>query len=96
MAAAPSMPAWADDVQVTPNWEGAPWVGKVQLLLNVTAQAALACCVLALLVGGASLAVGRILGANQAGSRGLQLILGGVGGALVIISAASIVAWLTK
>lgn len=93
-AAWPPSRASADPVEVRPGWENAPWEGKAQTILNVTAQIGLACCVLSLLLGGAAMGVGRIIGSYQAGNRGLQLILGGGGGALVIASAASIVSWL--
>jgi hypothetical protein len=90
-----ALPALAqEDVTVDPSWEGAPWVPQVEKILNVTAQLGLACCVLSLLLGGAAMGVGRLVGSYQAGHRGLQLILGGGGGALIIASAASIVRWL--
>jgi len=83
-----------EQVPVEPSWEGAPWVPQVQKILNVTAQMALACCVFSLLIGGAALGLGRVMGSYQAGHRGLQLILGGGGGSLVVVSAASIISWL--
>ena len=83
-------------LEVHPSWENAPWEPKVHTILNVTAQAALACCVLAFLVGGAAMGVGRIIGSYQAGTRGLQFVLGGAGGALIIASASSIVSWLVS
>ena len=89
-------PAWADTITVTPSWEGAPWVAKIQTLLNVSAQAGLVCCVLAFVLGGAAMAVGRVIGSNQAGNRGLQFLLGGAGGAITIISAPAAVSWLIK
>ena len=79
---------------MAPSWEGAPWAPKVQTILNVTAKAGLACCLLAFLVGGAAMGVGRIVGSYQSGSRGLQFVLGGAGGALIIASASQIVSWL--
>jgi hypothetical protein len=85
---------WADPIEVQPSWEQAPWQGKVQTILNVTAQIGLSCCVFSLLAGGAAMGVGKVIGSYQAGHRGLQLILGGGGGALVIASTASIVSWL--
>lgn len=90
----PSFGATDPSLAVNPSWENAPWEPKVQTILNVTAQAALACCVLAFLVGGAAMGVGRIIGSYQAGTRGLQFVLGGAGGALVIASASSVVSWL--
>jgi len=98
-------PAWADptspssdastwNIQVTPSWEGAPWVPKIQQLLNVASQAALVCCALAFILGGAAMAVGRVIGSNQAGNRGLQFLLGGAGGAIVVVSAPAILSWL--
>jgi hypothetical protein len=83
-----------EEVTVEPSWEGAPWVPQVQKILNVTAQMGLACCVFSLLIGGAALGLGRVVGSYQAGQRGLQLILGGGGGSLVVVSAASIISWL--
>lgn len=86
--------AWADPIEVVPSWEEAPWQSKVQTILNVTAQIGLSCCVFSLLAGGAAMGIGKVVGSYQAGHRGLQLILGGGGGALVIASTASIVSWL--
>ncbi len=83
-------------ITVNPSWENAPWQDKVQTILNVTAQAALACCVLSLLLGGAAMGVGRITGSYQAGNRGVQLLIGGGGGALVVATAASVVRWLVS
>jgi hypothetical protein len=91
---AAAAPAAADEVTVVPSWRDAPWEGKVQMVLDVTAHIALACCVLSLLLGGAALGVAKAVGSYQAGHRGVQLILGGGGGALVVASAASIVNWL--
>lgn len=90
----PSLGVTNPSLSVNPSWEGAPWEPKVHTILNVTAQAALACCVLALLIGGAAMAVGRVVGSYQSGTRGLQFVLGGAGGALVIASASAIVSWL--
>lgn len=90
----PTAPAIDSGLTVTPSWENAPWEPKVQTILNVTAQVSLACCVLAFLVGGAAMGVGRIVGSYQSGTRGLQFVLGGAGGALIIASASSIVSWL--
>ncbi len=100
-------PAWAEPtpspgpggsapITVHPSWENAPWQDKVQTILNVTAQAALACCVLSLLVGGAALGIGRVTGSYQAGNRGVALLVGGGAGALVVATAASVVRWLVS
>jgi hypothetical protein len=78
---------------VSPSWEGAPWADKVQTIINVTAKGAIACCVVAFLVGAASMGVGRVVGSYQAGTRGLHWLMGGAGGLLVIGSTASIVSW---
>ena len=83
-------------ITVNPSWENAPWQPKAQTVLNVTAQAALACCVLSLLVGGAAMGIGKIAGSYQAGDRGLRLVLGGGAGALVVASAAQAVSWLIR
>jgi hypothetical protein len=82
------------ELTVEPSWENAPWQPKVQTILNVTAQVSLACCLLAFLIGGAAMGVGRIVGSYQSGTRGLQFVLGGAGGALIIASAAPIISWL--
>jgi hypothetical protein len=96
-AAEPSLsPAPSQPITVRPSWENAPWQDKVQTILNVTAQAALACCVLSLLVGGAALGIGRVTGSYQAGNRGVQLLVGGGAGALVVATAASVVRWLVS
>ena len=98
--------AWAVDPQpsptggqvagltVHPSWENAPWQPKVQTILNVTDQVAIACCVLGFLIGGAAMAIGRVTGAYQAGTRGLSFVLGAGAGALIIASAPAVVAWL--
>jgi hypothetical protein len=90
----PSPPA--EPITVDPSWEGAPWQPKVQTILNVTAEVALACCVGSLLVGAAALGIGRATGSYQAGNRGVQLLIGGGAGALVVASAASVVGWLVS
>jgi len=92
--AAEPTPGAGQPITVHPSWENAPWQDKVQTILNVTAQAALACCVLSLLVGGAALGIGRVTGSYQAGNRGVQLLVGGGAGALVVATAASVVRWL--
>lgn len=86
----------SDAIKLTPGWEGAPWVAKIQQLLNVSAQGALVCCLLAFVLGGGALALGRVLGSNRAGNLGLQFLLGGAAGAVVIISAPSLLSWLIK
>ncbi len=86
----------SDQITVHPSWENAPWQAKVQTVLSVTAQAALACCVLSLLVGGAALGIGRITGSYQAGNRGVALLVGGGAGALVVATAAEAVRWLVS
>jgi len=95
-AAPGTSPAPGAPITVDPSWENAPWQPKVQTVLNVTAEAALACCVLSLLVGGAALGIGKVTGSYQAGDRGLRLILGGGAGALVVASAAQAVSWLVR
>jgi hypothetical protein len=94
--AEPNPSPGADEITVRPSWENAPWQAKVQTVLNVTAQAALACCVLSLLVGGAALGIGRITGSYQAGNRGVALMVGGGAGALVVATAAEAVRWLVS
>jgi hypothetical protein len=89
-------PGTSQPITVDPSWENAPWQGKVQTILNVTAQAALACCVGSLLLGGAAMGIGRATGSYQAGNRGVQLLIGGGGGALVVATAASVVGWLVS
>jgi hypothetical protein len=95
MAVAASTPA-PSPVTVTPSWENAPWQPKVQVILNVTAQVGIACCLFAFLAGGAAMAIGRVTGSYQAGNRGLVWLLGGGGGALVIASAAPALNWLLR
>jgi hypothetical protein len=94
MFAATALPAAADTVEVTPSWDGAPGTEKVQRILNVTAQAGIVCCVLSVIVGGAAIGIGRLLGSGPAGVRGALMIFGGGGGSLVISFAAKIVVWL--
>jgi hypothetical protein len=86
--------ACADPIEVNPSWEAAPWRATVERLLNVGAQTAFACCAFSLLAGGAAMGLGKMFGSYQAGHRGLQLMVGGGGGALVVASTASILSWL--
>jgi hypothetical protein len=90
----PSLGVSNPSLEIHPSWENAPWEPKVHTILNVTAQASLVCCLLAIVIGGGAMGVGRILGSYQSGTRGLQFVLGGAGGALVIVSAPALVSWL--
>ncbi|HYT09423.1 MAG TPA: hypothetical protein VEL73_02055 [Mycobacteriales bacterium] len=68
----------------------------MQTLLNVTAQVALVCCLAALLLGAAALGLGRVTGSYQGGGSGVQMILRGAVGALIVASAASFISWLIR
>jgi hypothetical protein len=83
-------------VTVTPSWEGAPWQPKVQTLLNVTAQTAIVCCLFAVLAGAAVMGISRMTGSYQGGSRGLVWVIGGLGGALIVLFAAPALNWLLR
>jgi hypothetical protein len=97
---ATASPGWAatpppaDPIDVRPSWNNIPGKSKILTLLDVTSQLGLACCVAAIVVGGAALGLGRLTGSLQSGSRGSGLVLGGGGGALLIIFAPRIVEWL--
>ncbi|WP_438803275.1 hypothetical protein [Frankia gtarii] len=94
MVAVSALPAAADDVEVHPNWEDMPEVDTIQRILNVTAQGSLVCCMLAVLIGGGVLGLGRLTGSMGSGSRAAGYIFGGGGGALIIAVSAKMVAWL--
>lgn len=91
-----AFPSLADGVTVNPSWGGAPGTDKIQRILNATAQAGLTCCVASIVIGGAALGIGKLMGSTQMGVRAGQLIFGGGGGALVITLATKIVTWLLK
>jgi hypothetical protein len=93
-AATPAAPAPADPIEVRPSWGNVPGKDKILNLLGVTSEVGLACCIAAIVVGGAAMGLGRLSGSVQSGSRGSGMVLGGGGGAILIILAPKLVQWL--
>jgi hypothetical protein len=79
------------DFSVTPNPSGGPGGGALQTLIDYTAYILIGACVLAIVVGGGSLALASLSGNYKAGDLGKRSIAGGFVGAVVILLAAAIV-----
>jgi hypothetical protein len=80
-------------IEVTPDWRDLPGKDKILQLLDVASQLGLACCVGSMVVGGAVMGISRFTG--QTSGRAPVMVLGGAGGALVIVFAPDLVGWLT-
>ncbi len=87
-----TIPAFADPVTVTPSSSGMGNLGpKIQNLLNMTAQAGLWASLGSVLLGGGMWGLSKHF-ANYGGAhKGMQLVIGGGVGGLVVASAATIV-----
>ncbi|WP_203013471.1 hypothetical protein [Frankia sp. AgW1.1] len=83
-------------IDVRPGWQGMPGQDKIQTFLDVASQLGLACCIGSVVIGGAALGVGRATGAGQASGRGLGMVLGGGGGAVLILLAPSLIGWMSR
>jgi hypothetical protein len=81
-------------IEVTPDWRDLPGKDKITNLLDVASQVGLACCVASLVVGGAVMGISRATG--QASGRAPMMVLGGAGGAILIVFAPDLIGWLTK
>ncbi len=89
------VPGAPDEIKVDPTWGTAPGKDKVQMLLDFLSQAGLYCCLAAIILGGAIMSLGKMIGSAQ-GNRGVPLVLGGGGGAIIVILAPGIINWLVK
>ena len=94
--AAPGAGAGVPGIEVKPGWQDMPGQDKIQKLLDVTSQVGLACCIGSVVIGGAALGVGRATETGQASGRGLAMVLGGGGGAVLILLAPSLIGWLSR
>ena len=83
-------------LEVRPGWDDAPGQAKIISLLNVTAQVGLACCIASVAIGGAALGIGRATGGGPVSGRGLGMVLGGGGGAVLIKLAPALIGWLSR
>jgi hypothetical protein len=84
-------PVWADDVKVDPTAEGLSFGDKIQKMLNWGGQIALWACLASILAGAGAWGLSKHFGNYGGAHKGLQLVLGGAIGALVVASAAPIV-----
>jgi len=90
MSPAPVLTVLAD-FGVTPDASGGPGGGALQSLIDYTAYLLIGGCVLAVVIGGGSLGFSAWSGNYRAGDFGKRAIVGGVGGALVILMAGALV-----
>jgi hypothetical protein len=84
-------PAWADSVTVTPTANGLTFGTKIQNLLNWTAQGALWASLASILIGAGVWGLSKHFGNYGGANKGLQLVIGGAIGALVVATAPAIV-----
>ncbi len=70
---------------------GGPGGGALQTLIDYTAYLLMGSCVLAVVVGGGSLGFSAWSGNYRAGDFGKRAIVGGIGGAIVILMAGALV-----
>lgn len=85
-------PALADPVTVTPSGAGMGTLGtKIQNLLNMTGQVALWASLGSVLVGAAVWGLSKHFGNYGGAHKGMQLVIGGGVGGLLVAGAATIV-----
>lgn len=84
-------PAWADAVHVTPTAEGLTFGAKIQKMLNWGGQIALWACLASILAGAGAWGLSKHFGNYGGAHKGMQLVVGGAIGALVVASAGPIV-----
>jgi hypothetical protein len=84
-------PAWADDVKVNPTGNGLTFGPKIQKMLDWGAQIALWACLASILAGAGAWGLSKHFGNYGGAHKGMQLVVGGAIGALVVASAGSIV-----
>jgi hypothetical protein len=87
----PAGPAWADSVTVSPTANGLTFGAQVQNVLNWTAQGALWACLASILIGAGAWGLSKHFGNYGGAHKGLQLVIGGAIGALVVATAPAIV-----
>ncbi|HVF74826.1 MAG TPA: hypothetical protein VM938_07240 [Acidimicrobiales bacterium] len=84
-------PTWADDVKVEPTATGLAFGDKIQRWLNWGGQFALWACLASIIAGGGAWGLSKHFGSYGGANKGMQLVLGGAIGALVVASAGPIV-----
>jgi hypothetical protein len=87
----PPTAAWADAVTVSPTANGLTFGAQIQHLLNWTAQGALWASLASILIGAGIWGLSKHLGNYGGANKGLQLVIGGAIGALVVATAPAIV-----
>ncbi|MDP9402661.1 MAG: hypothetical protein M3P85_04865 [Actinomycetota bacterium] len=88
---ASAAPAWADQVKVDPTAEGLSFGVKIQKMLNWGGQIALWASLASILAGAGAWGLSKHFGNYGGAHKGMQLVLGGAIGALVVASAGPIV-----
>lgn len=88
---ASALPAWADEVKVDPTAEGLSFGVKIQKMLNWGGQIALWASLASILAGAGAWGLSKHFGNYGGAHKGMQLVLGGAIGALVVASAGPIV-----
>jgi hypothetical protein len=83
--------AAADPVHVTPTSTGLDFAAKVQSLLDWGAQIALWACLASILAGAGAWGLSKHFGNYGGAHKGMQLVIGGAIGALIVASAGPIV-----
>ena len=83
--------AWADSVTVSPTANGLTFGPTIQHLLNWTAQGALWASLGSILIGAGMWGLSKHFGNYGGANKGLQLVIGGAVGALVVATAPAIV-----
>ncbi|MCK9895031.1 hypothetical protein [Frankia sp. AgB32] len=89
-------PAPPQPIDVTPDWHDMPAKDRIMDLLDTLSRIAEVCCVAVAIIGGAALGVGRVSGSAPQANRGMGMLLGGGAGAIVIVYAPDLIAWLAK
>ncbi|MDP9387041.1 MAG: hypothetical protein M3Q48_03745 [Actinomycetota bacterium] len=88
---ASAAPAWADAVTVDPTADGLSFGVKIQKMLNWGGQIALWASLASILAGAGAWGLSKHFGNYGGAHKGMQLVLGGAIGALVVASAGPIV-----
>lgn len=88
---AATAPGWADDVNVNPTASGLTFGAKIQKMLNWGGQIALWACLASILAGAGAWGLSKHFGNYSGANKGMQLVIGGAVGALVVASAGPIV-----
>ncbi len=87
-----TVPAWADDVTVTPSGSAIGGAStKVQTILNLLGQGALWASLASILIGAGVWGLSKHFGNYGGAHKGMQLVIGGGVGGLLVAGAATIV-----